>query len=248
MNCTITPLYFGRFKDFEKSRFTLSKDVGLLMDVAVLAYLVKRGDEYFLVDSGTPEPELAKTMDSREIFDGRSILEILAEQGLKPEDIGTVILTHVHWDHAFNLDYFKHAKILVQLSELQYALKPLWLDLGPYGYSKMNGDPCWFKGFTSMDIKEGDYVINEDISVYHLPGHTPGMQGVLVQTEEGRYLITSDNMPLYDSFDSVRPPAVHVSLKDWHDTYEKIKSLCDYILPSHDMKVLERKVYGVRSN
>jgi N-acyl homoserine lactone hydrolase len=246
MKCTIAPLYFGQFKNFEKSRFTLSKDVGVLIDVAILAYLVKRGDELILVDSGTPEPKLAETMDNCGIFEGRSIIDILAEIDLTPQDINTVILTHVHWDHAYNLNYFKHAKIYVQLSELQYAVKPLWLDRGPYRYSKEYGNPCWFEGFTSMEIMEGDFVLNEDISVYHLPGHTPGMQGVLVNTDEGKYMITSDNMPLYDNYESMRPTAVHVSIKDWYGSYQKIKTLADFILPGHDMLVLKRKAYGIK--
>ncbi len=245
MNCTITPLYFGRFKDFEKSRFTLSKDVGVLLDVAVLAYLVREGDRLILVDSGTPEPELAATMDNRKIHEGRSILGILAEQGLAPRDINEVVLTHLHWDHAFNLDHFQHATLYVQEAELQYAVNPLWLDRLPYGYSKQNGQPCWFAGFHQMKVMRGDYVLSENISVHHLPGHTPGMQGVLVNTREGRYMLPSDNLPLYDCFESVRPTAVHVSLRDWYDSYEKIRGLCDFILPGHDMKVLARKRYGI---
>lgn len=249
MGCLIKPLYFGKFKDFEKSRFTMTKDVGMMIDVAVLAYLVECADgKRVLVDSGTPDPELAKNMDNREIFEHRSILEVLAEQGLKPEDIDDIILTHVHWDHAFNLNYFPHADIYVQKSELQYAVDPLWLHRIPYGYSEKNGNPCWFDGFMKMKVMDGDFKYNDDISVYHLPGHTPGMQGVLINTEEGKYLIASDNVPLYDSFESVRPPAVHVSVDDWYRSYLKIKELADFVLPGHDMKALDRSVYGKTTN
>lgn len=243
----IIPLYFGKFENFSKNRFTMTKDAGVFMDVAILAYLIKYKNEYILVDSGTPEPAVAENKDHREIKDGRSITDILSEHCLKPEDIKTIILTHLHWDHAYNLQYFAHAKIYVQLSELQYAVHPLWMHLGPYGYSKQNGNPCWFDGFNSMEIVNGDYVLNQDIQVLHLPGHTPGMQGVLVNTEEGKYLIASDNIPLYDSFDSVCPPEVHVSVADWYESYLKIKALSDFVLPGHDMKVLARCSYGVKN-
>ncbi len=247
MKCTITPLYFGKFKKFEKSRFTLTKDTGLIIEVAILAYLIKKDDELILVDSGPPEPKLAKkAADNCGISEGRSIIDILSKMGLVPQDINTVILTHVHWDHAYNLNYFKHAKIYVQLSELQYAIKPLWLDREPYfRYSEIiGGTPCWFEGYSSMEIIDGDYIINEDISIYHLPGHTPGMQGVLVNTEEGKYMIASDNLPLYDNFESMLPTTVHVSIKDWYDSYQRIKTHSDFILPGHDLLALKRKVYG----
>jgi N-acyl homoserine lactone hydrolase len=245
MSCSIKPLYFGYFKDFDKSRFTMTMDIGVYLDVAILAYLVQTNDgKIVLVDSGTPSPELMKHMDNREIFDHRDMIDVLADEGLAPDDISDIILTHLHWDHAFNLNYFPNAGIYVQKSELQYAVDPLWIHKAPYGYSKKNGNPCWFDGFMQMTVKDGDWVYNEDISVYHLPGHTPGMQGVLVNTKEGKYMIASDNIPLYDCFDYIKPPVVHVSVDDWYKSYLRIKELADYVLPGHDMKVLDRKVYG----
>ena len=41
MSCVIEPLYFGKFADFEKSRFTMSKDIGQIIEVAILAYLIR---------------------------------------------------------------------------------------------------------------------------------------------------------------------------------------------------------------
>lgn len=245
MGCTIKPLYFGYFKDFDKSRFTMSKDVGVFLDVAVLAYLVRTSEgKNILVDSGTPTPEQSKTMDNREIFDQRGIIDILDDEGLKPDDIDDIILTHVHWDHAYNLQFFPHANIYVQKSELQYAVDPLWMHKVPYGYSEKNGNPCWFDGFMHMTVIDGDWRYSDEISVFHLPGHTPGMQGVLVDTQEGKYMIASDNVPLFDSFESIKPPVVHVSIEDWYKSYLKIKELSDFVLPGHDMKVLDRDIYG----
>ena len=48
----------------------------------------------------------------------------LRAAGVDPEDVELVILTHLHWDHAGNCDLFPDAEIVVQQSELRYAVSP----------------------------------------------------------------------------------------------------------------------------
>ena len=38
----------------------------------------------------------------------------LAQWGLKPEDIKTVFMTHLHWDHSWNMDKLPNATFYVQ--------------------------------------------------------------------------------------------------------------------------------------
>lgn len=41
--------------------------------------------------------------------------------GVAPENIKTVIMTHLHWDHAGNNGLFQNARFYVQQRELDYA-------------------------------------------------------------------------------------------------------------------------------
>jgi len=50
--------------------------------------------------------------------------ERLADFGLKPDDIDTVVMTHAQWDHAQNFDLFVNAPMLLHPKERKYALKP----------------------------------------------------------------------------------------------------------------------------
>ena len=52
------------------------------------------------------------------------LLASLAEEGLKPEDIDTVIYTHLHNDHAGNADLFPDAVTYVQKAEYDNMLSP----------------------------------------------------------------------------------------------------------------------------
>ena len=97
-----------------------------------------------------------------------------------------------------------------------------------------------------MRVVDGDAEVAPGISLALLPGHTPGIQGVRVETEEGVYLIASDTYPLYENYEKMSPSGIHVDLKEWFASYEKTKKICDFILPGHDMRVLDRKIYGVR--
>ena len=52
------------------------------------------------------------------------LLASLAEEGLKPEDIDTVIYTHLHYDHVGNADLFPDAVTYVQKAEYDNMLSP----------------------------------------------------------------------------------------------------------------------------
>ena len=91
---------------------------------------------------------------------------------------------------------------------------------------------------------DGDVPIRKGIDAVFSPGHTPGMQGVLVETKEGKYCIGSDTFPLFENYEKAIPAGIHVDLNEWYATYEKTKTICDHILPGHDIRVLDRSVYG----
>jgi glyoxylase-like metal-dependent hydrolase (beta-lactamase superfamily II) len=114
------------------------------------------------------------------------LLEGLARLGVVPEDVGTVVLTHLHFDHAggaTKLDAagrpaptFPNARYLVQAIELRDAQAP---------------HPCEKASYRSQDFQplldcgrlhavEGNVEILPGIALRHFPGHTKGLQGVEV--------------------------------------------------------------------
>ena len=44
---------------------------------------------------------------------------VLAKTGFRPEDVDTLLLTHLHFDHAGNFDAFPNARIVVQRREFE---------------------------------------------------------------------------------------------------------------------------------
>ena len=164
----------------------------------LVSYLVEGDGLTVLVDAGPPNPELAKGMTHRKVERATFLKEELQKMGVETEQIDFIILTHLHWDHSYNLELFPDVPIYVQKRELQYAVAPLPSDSVPYCYDPRNGKPSWFTGFQQMRVVDGDMEVAPGISLALLPGHTPGIQGVRVETEEGVYLIASDTYPLYE--------------------------------------------------
>ena len=54
----------------------------------------------------------------------QSLEEGLSKVGLKPEDIDTVIVTHLHGDHIHLARKYKKAKFIIQKAELEFARNP----------------------------------------------------------------------------------------------------------------------------
>ncbi|MDR0851530.1 MAG: N-acyl homoserine lactonase family protein, partial [Clostridiales Family XIII bacterium] len=85
------------------------------------------------------------------------------------------------------------------------------------------------------------------ISVLVLPGHSSGLQGIVVDTESGGYVITGDLVPLWENWSSV-PKIPNGSLEDLDTilkSYAKLEEKIGNrkILPGHDPKVFDQEIY-----
>jgi glyoxylase-like metal-dependent hydrolase (beta-lactamase superfamily II) len=158
------------------------------------AYLIRRAGEWILFDTGI-EDAIAGEPGGRIIAHNirgivvRTIRDQLAEIGLRPIDIGTVILSHGHFDHIGNANMFAHAAWLIQRREHQAMFGPNYED---YGYSPPLYDKL-MQG--AMELMDGDHDVFGDgsVRVISTPGHTPGHCSLLVQLKKtGPVLLSGD--------------------------------------------------------
>lgn len=126
--------------------------------------------------------------DGLELEPADELASQLERVGIDPGEVSTVILTHLHFDHAGAVDRFPNADVLVARREyLAHRLLPLgssvhrWPDdLEP---TRLTYDDGSFGPF------EASHRLTDagDVIVVPTPGHTPGHQSVLVR--EGRALL-----------------------------------------------------------
>jgi N-acyl homoserine lactone hydrolase len=149
-------------------------------------YLIRHGDRYMLWDTGVPGP------DSNAVLTARlrtRIVDQLARISVRPDQIGTIGISHYHFDHVGQAADFPNARLIMgagdiaalrsgapQIREMAESLRP------------------WLQGGANLTEARGDVDVFEDRSVMmlNLPGHTPGHYGLLVRLASGPVLLSGD--------------------------------------------------------
>ncbi len=240
----LRPLHVGTVGR-DKSIFTYLKNIGTQIEVPLLAWYIRGNGHHILVDTGGHDPAEGPLHAPYSRDPAQDPVAQLAALGVRPEEIDTLILTHLHWDHATTLHLVPRARILVQREELRYAAAPL----PPHRWAYESHPPLVLAS-GRYEVIDGDAEIAEGVSVHLTPGHTPGMQGVAVRAAGAVYFIAGDNVPLAEMWEAREkygvphwPGAIHVDLEAYFESFRRIEELGDVVLPGHDWSALDRAEY-----
>ncbi len=142
----------------------------------MFAFLIRHPDGYVLVDTGVGKGHQGiETLHSPQV---RPLSAELTARNVSPADIIAVINTHLHFDHCGENRQFPNTPIYVQRAEHEAAQEPLysipeWIDFEGADYHLLNGETEVAPGITATPT----------------PGHTPGHQSVVIDSDEGRVII-----------------------------------------------------------
>jgi N-acyl homoserine lactone hydrolase len=159
-------------------------------EIPIVRYLLQTaGGKNILIDSGLPEtmPEGYSDFEN-----GQDVLEQLANLGLKPDDIDTVISTHYDGDHAGRHAAFTKAQYVVQrVHHLDAATNPRFAGVRAQ----------WDQPVERIRLVDGDTQLLPGLELIETGGHVPGHQSVLVRLPEtGAILLTIDAVPFGKDF------------------------------------------------
>ncbi|HWM88544.1 MAG TPA: MBL fold metallo-hydrolase [Kofleriaceae bacterium] len=169
--------------------------------------LVELAGRRILIETGNGDKFPPRLKEIYGIDHDRSIAVALAEIGVEPESIDTVVLTHLHFDHSGGCTrrtgsgvepVFRRARHVVQRAELEAALRPH--ERSRASYLAENLDPLLGAGL--IDPVDGEAEIAPGVRVLPTPGHTRGHQSVLIDGGGQKALFLGD----------VVPTSVHVRL------------------------------------
>jgi N-acyl homoserine lactone hydrolase len=233
-NFSIRPLRLGTIRR-KKENMSYQCGVKEVMDYPLISYYLEGAGQKIIVDTGGCPPDGVKWQPYfRE--ENESLDKALNAIGVSTGEIDTVILTHLHWDHASNNHLFPKARFIVQKKEYDYvvALEPRVK--GGYDLDLLLG--------TEYECVDGDCSVIPGVSVVLAPGHSTGMQCVVVETRGGKFILGGDLITLFENWEA-EPPipnGVYYDLDLIQQSLEKIGRIQGTVLPGHDQEVFNRSL------
>jgi glyoxylase-like metal-dependent hydrolase (beta-lactamase superfamily II) len=159
-------------------------------------YLLRLPDRALLVDTGMgpAEAPLARVFGK-----GGRLLDKLAAAGVRPDDVQTVILGHLHPDHVgWNVQprgggyrlTFPAARYIAHRADWDAFHTPEVQAHFPFAFVEETITPLQELG--ALELIEADRDLTEHIRLLHTPGHTPGHLSTLITSGDERALLWGD--------------------------------------------------------
>ncbi|HEY3284007.1 MAG TPA: N-acyl homoserine lactonase family protein [Armatimonadota bacterium] len=173
---------------------------------------------------------------------GETAAAQLAVKGVRPEDVGAVFITHLHFDHVDELGLYPNARLIVSGRGLAAATAfPGWQGSWAPHKTLQGLAHDWRDRVSATDDAE----ILPGIRTMWLGGHTPCSQAVIVTTSLGRTALTGDTVSLMANLERDIPVGVASDYDQCRAAIAQLRTHADILLPSHDPGVLERHPSGV---
>jgi glyoxylase-like metal-dependent hydrolase (beta-lactamase superfamily II) len=200
----------------DESVWTPGENVGRSIEFSSTCWLIARGNERLLWDTGVPQsalndPKGWSTLPKLIVYHlDKTITDQLAAIGLKPNDVTYVALSHTHGDHIGNVGLFPNSTVLMQRAEYAWISSPD----GP------NDDVNQLKALARkllgtpehLKLLDGDTDVFGDgsVTLVSTPGHTPGHQSLLVHLKNSGFIILSgDVVHLEENFENNTVPSLN---------------------------------------
>ncbi len=156
--------------------------------VQIACYLIQLGDgTNILVDSGFPAE--VESFPGMEIASDKDVIAQLADLGLRPDNIDTLVCSHFDPDHCGQHASFARAELVVQREHDALARQ---------GDERFEGaGPLWANPALRYRLVDGDTALVPGVDLIESGGHVPGHQSVLVRLPRtGPVLLAIDAIPL----------------------------------------------------
>ena len=201
-------------------------------------WVIRDGARTVLVDTGFAAEEGAR----RDRTMLRHPVDALAALGVAPQDVEDVVITHLHYDHAGNLDAFPRARFHLQDREMAFATGRCMC------HAPMR------QAFSVEDVvaavrlvygervvfHECAYTLHPGLDVHLIGGHSLGLQVVSVDGPR-RVVVASDAAHLGAFLDTGDVFPVFGDLAEVLEGYRRLREIAGpdgVILPGHDPAVM----------
>lgn len=221
----------------------------IFYNLPVMCILIEHEGRYILYDTGSHMmamqgywPECLQEAYELHQSVEQNIEVQLAKCGVRAEQVDTVILSHMHFDHTGNLHLFRHADVYAPKADFMTAQTTV----------RLCNDPATYCGYCKADLDvtvkqyhlvEEDFEIIPGVEIINLPGHTPGLLGLMIHTQhEGTFIFPMDAVYTNEIYG---PPAKASGLLHNREQYfksiERVRMLQKKynatMIPAHDWEL-----------
>jgi glyoxylase-like metal-dependent hydrolase (beta-lactamase superfamily II) len=171
------------------------------IQAATHCVLARNGDHTLLIDTGYGGKCSRREMDALALEPGEPLLQSLCTQGVTPDQIDLVVLSHLHFDHAGGgvrrdpqgrlVPTFPRARYLVQQHEWETALSNAPELEGAYPTENL----LPLKDAGQLELIEGDVPIVPGLRTLVTGGHTAAHQALVLESAGQAAIYIGDLCP-----------------------------------------------------
>jgi glyoxylase-like metal-dependent hydrolase (beta-lactamase superfamily II) len=222
----------------------LRSDVDRDKPVAYIFWLVEGPNGPVVVDTGYHPDYVAP-----EWAQGKQFIEppkLLAEVGIKSDEIKTVVVTHFHQDHFTGFDYFPKASFVIQRAELEFWTGPLMRHdvLDKQIRPKVRPGLERLKLAGRIQLIDGDFELYPGMELLKAGGHTPGSQMIALETAAGKAVLCGDIAYTFKNIRDHHPVGWYYDLGDTVAALDRAIATAarpDLAFPNHDTEIMQGK-------
>lgn len=223
------------------------------VEFPLVGYLIKGPEGYILYDTGA-HPQAMGPGGRWPIYNQKRsplltgpkycVLNRLKDLNIAPDEIKTIILSHMHLDHAGCIEYFPHARFIVHEGEFKACLMAYAThnNKGPYIYKDID---TWIKmklNWSFITDEDSDMELFDGLTIINLGrGHCEGLLALQLKLKNtGNVIITSDAIYSSLNYKGMRLPGLVYDTLGWLAGFKRIEKMArqthGVIWFGHDME------------
>jgi glyoxylase-like metal-dependent hydrolase (beta-lactamase superfamily II) len=226
----VIPIEVGSRKA-DASVFLHMTEPGTTFEVIYRLWVLKSDSQLVVVDTGPPLDE----SHQRGITKVQDLDDAMKPYGFDAKDISLVYLTHLHWDHAANADKFPNATFFAQQREIDFFKSPM---RAHKTFDRYYSHQEYLAGLIDegrIKSLDGDMTLDHGIDVMRVGGHTPGSQMVVVDTTDGKAVLTGDAIPSNRNFIEDIPSGIVIDVQEAVNALARVREMNPAVLfTGHD--------------
>ena len=189
---------------------------GLKIQLVFSCYLIKHGDDYLVWDAG-------HSMSAGAVAPKVSLVNLLAQLKLKPEQIKYIGISHYHGDHIGQVGSFPKSTLLIGKGDWDVLTNPK-----PTAGANPEPFANWISGGGKVEPVLLDKDVFDDGTVLMLttPGHTPGHHSLLVKLPQmGSVLLSGDLAHFRENYDGNGVPTFNTDRAETLASIDRVKKI-----------------------